>query len=104
MVRSMPEALAPVSGCWVRRRGTKTPLGLVLDREKGEDDWRLKVSWGNGLPEWVRLRDVEAGLQPGWTVQDIPLSTTRAPMGTGRIVSRRALGGREQFLVQLDDD
>src|SRR5262249_47101361 len=34
----------------------------------------------------------------------VPLSTTRRPLGPGRVVGRRSLGGRDQVLVQLDDD
>jgi hypothetical protein len=98
-----PEDLVPVMGCWVRRRNARF-LGEVRDHRDGDCGLQIKVRWGTGKEEWVGLADIESGLQIGWTVQDIPCSTTRRTLGVGRVVARRALGGREQILVQLDED
>ncbi len=98
------EMLVPVEGCWVRRRGSKTPLGFVHDRRSTRDEWELRIDWGNGSREWVPLAMLECGIQLHWAVQDIPLTTTRDPLGPGRVVGKRQLGGREQVLVQLDSD
>lgn len=98
------EALIPVEGCWVRRRGSSGLLGHVRERRERADCWELKIAWGNGNEEWIVISDLECGFQLDWAVQDIPLSTTRVPLGPGRIVGRRKLGGRDQLLVQLDED
>lgn len=102
--RSGAEELVPIVGSWVRRRATDTPLGQVRDRRTVHGKFQLKINWGAPPDEWVDLVDVTCGFQVGWTVQDEPLSATRAPLGPGRIVARRTLGGREQLLVQLDND
>ncbi|MGC2461070.1 MAG: DEAD/DEAH box helicase [Steroidobacteraceae bacterium] len=98
-----PELLVPVQGCWVRRRNTNQ-LGDVRDRRDADTGCQLKVRWAGGLEEWVSLGDTHSGFQLGWAVQDVPVSATRRPLGTGRIVGNRTLGRREQILVQLDDD
>src|SRR5690348_9395615 len=98
-----PESLIPVQGCWVRQRNTKQ-IGDVRDHMSTEKGSRLRVRWASGSEEWVLLGDIQSGFQLGWAVQDIPVSTTRRTLGTGRVVGNRLLGGREQVLVQLDDD
>jgi superfamily II DNA or RNA helicase len=98
------EDLVPVEGCWVCRRGDTTKVGMVRERRERPDGPQLMVNWGNGEDKWVALADLQCGFRNGWAVQDIPLSATRKPLGPGRIVGRRELGGREQILVQLDDD
>jgi superfamily II DNA or RNA helicase len=40
---------------------------------------------------------------PRFEVQDVPLSTTRGPLGPGRVVGTRRLGGRQQALVHLNE-
>lgn len=97
------EDLVPVMGCWVRRRDAQL-LGEVREHRNGNSGLQIKVRWGAGREEWVALADIVSGLQIGWAVQDIPWSTTRRTLGVGRVVARRALGGREQILVQLDED
>jgi superfamily II DNA or RNA helicase len=95
--------LVPVSGCWVRSRNAQQ-LGEVRDHRSGVSGLQIKVRWGAGIEEWLSLADVEPGFQIGWAVQDIPLSASRRSLGTGQVVGRRALGRRQQILVQLDDD
>ncbi|MDW8444626.1 MAG: hypothetical protein RML45_10275 [Acetobacteraceae bacterium] len=67
------------------------------------EHWALDVRWADGSIERVPLSELACGIQPGWCVQDVPLSTVRHPLETGRAVQRRLLGGREQILVQWDD-
>ncbi len=98
-----PDILVPVPKCWVRPKGSPKPIGLVMDRREMEGGWQLKVDWLNGSHEWVPLADLGCGLQVGWEVQDVPLSATRMPLGTGTVQAVRTLGGREQCLVQLHD-
>jgi ERCC4-related helicase len=64
----------------------------------------IKVRWAAEAEEWVSLAEIECGFQDGWTVQDMPLSTSRRSLGKGQVVGRRTLGGRQQVLVQLDND
>ncbi len=97
------EHLIPVAGCWVRRRNTQS-IGEVRDRRSANSGLQIKVRWGDRREEWLPLADVQTGLQLDWCVQDVPLSTTRRSLGVGRIVARRVLGGREQMLVQLDEN
>jgi superfamily II DNA or RNA helicase len=100
------ETLLPVEGCWVQRRGdATTKTGTVRERRDAPGGPQIKVKWANGgADDWIPLSSLQCGLQTGWTVQDIPVSTTRKPLGPGRIVGRRELGGREQILVQLDEN
>ncbi len=99
------EVLLPIKGCWVRRRGgLKGPLGRVEEvNSNGATSNQVKVIWGQGESEWLNVDELEAGFQPKWAVQDVPLSATRKPLGQGRVVGKRTLGGRHQILVQLDD-
>lgn len=97
------EPLVPVDGCWVSRRGTKEPLGIVLGRRSSGSDWQLRVNWAGKEEGWVGLKEVQSGFQNGWTVQDVPLSAVRKPLGPGCVVGRRRLGGREHLLVQLEE-
>lgn len=104
----MHESPVPVEGCWVKRRRIphhgKPPLGQVLGRHIEDASATLEVRWGSGRTEWVDMRELRSGYQLGWAVQDVPVSATRRPLGTGRVVGRRELGGRDQILVQLDGD
>ncbi|BBK36781.1 helicase [Allostella sp. ATCC 35155] len=100
----MTDPILPVEGCWVVRRGSKEPLlGLVNRRLQNSQGWMLEVNWVPGGPEWVPLSDVRCGIQRGWTVQDIPVSAVRKPLGMGDTVETRLLGRREQILVQWHD-
>lgn len=99
----MSEPLVPIEGCWVCRRSAPARLGIVEERRLERERWVLLVRWGDGSREAVPLAELGCGLQPGWTVQDVPLSTVRRPLGTGKVVQKRELAGREQVLVQWDD-
>jgi superfamily II DNA or RNA helicase len=68
-----------------------------------EDGWQIKVDWLNGAQDWLPVSGVGCGLQVGWDVQDVPVSTTRIPLGPGIIQAIRSLGHREQCLVQLHE-
>ncbi len=99
------EVLFPVTGCWVKRRCTKGPLGRVEEVHRNESaSNQVKVNWGQGEPEWLVVDELEPGFQRKWTVQDVPVSATRKSLGQGRVVGKRELGGRHQLLVQLDDN
>ena len=64
----------------------------------------VHVSWGRTDHQWLPLDRLRSGFQLGWFVQDVPHSTTRRPLGEGRVVGSREIGRREQVLVQFDDD
>ena len=99
------ESLVPVVGSWVMCRDTQPRmLGQVEDRRPGKDGHQVKVRWGNGDIEWHDPRRLDSGFGLGWAVQDVPVSTTRMSLGPGTVVGRRELGGRQQILVQLDED
>lgn len=98
------DILIPIEGGWVCRLGTTGPLGCVLGHRNIDERIEIKVAWKSSDQEWVPLSDLKSGFQSGWTVQDVPISATRRSLGQGRIIGRRELGGREQLLVQLDDD
>ena len=99
------EVLFPVKGCWVKRRGSKEPLGCVEEvNSNGLESRQVKVHWGQGEREWLNAGELESGFQAKWAVQDVPVSATRKSLGQGRVVGKRELGGRHQLLVQLDDD
>ncbi|MEX2453617.1 MAG: DEAD/DEAH box helicase [Rhodospirillaceae bacterium] len=98
------ETLVPVEGCWVQRLSKEGGLGRVVQRQETDNGWRLRIDWGDARHEWAPLPELRCGLQPGWAVQDVPLSTTRRPLGPARVVNYRRIGDREQILVQLDAD
>jgi hypothetical protein len=98
------DRLVLVEGCWVRRRGTRAPLGNVLRVVRNGNGWLLRVRWGVGKEEWVGLDQVQSGFEPGFTVQDVPLSATRRTLGAGRVLETRLIAGREQVQVQFDDN
>jgi superfamily II DNA or RNA helicase len=78
-------------------------LGLVKDRRQEADGWKLKVQWFPEGFEWIPLDQLMSGIQLGWTVQDIPTSAVRRPLGVGETLATRELGKREQILVQWHD-
>jgi superfamily II DNA or RNA helicase len=98
------EVLIPIDGCWVRRPGANGALGFVLGNRKVGERVELQVAWGSSDKEWIPVTSLRCGFQLDWTVQDVPISATRKSLGQGRVIGRRELGGREQLLVQLDDD
>ena len=99
----MREFLSPVPGGWVRRRD-RSEYGRVQKVVPGNSGVDLIVEWH---PERrirrVPLADVKCGLQLGMTVQDIPHSRVRRPLGEGDIVELRRLGNREQALVDFPE-
>ena len=100
----LPDVLIPVEGCWVCRRDTKGPPGCVLGHRKSGENIEMRVAWNSSHKEWVRLTDLRCAFRREWTVQDIPISATRKPLGQGKIIGQRELGGREQVLVQFEED
>ena len=94
--------LTPVTGCFVKI-SNNNELGQVLDRRAGRETDEGKVGWRDGRETWHRADAVESGLQHGWRVQDVPVSTTRRTLGPGQVVATRTIGGREQHLVQLEE-
>lgn len=97
------EPLVPVINCFVCKRDDRSLIGVVIDRAHARDRWQIRVQWSTGTQEWIGLEHLACGLQPGWAVQDVPLSAVRQTLGIGRAVQTRPLGGREQVLVQWDD-
>ena len=93
----------PVEGCWVRRRGTKEPLGRVVKRPTEKSSLKVKVEWPDRRKEWLDISDLESGLQKDWAVQDVPISATRKPLGKGIVVGQHKIGSSDMCLVQLDD-
>jgi ERCC4-related helicase len=100
----MIEELTPVTGCWVRRRGTNGPAGRIIKNRQNGLGLEVKVAWPKSTHAWHVPGDLEAAFKAGWTVQDVPASTTRRSRGLGQIVGQRTLGERQQLLVQLHDD
>ena len=98
------EQLIPVEGCWVRRCIGDRTIGQVLEHRVSNGGLDVSVAWGPTRQQWVPLDSLRSGFQVGWFVQDVPRSTTRRPLGEGRVVGRREIGRREQVLVQFDDD
>jgi ERCC4-related helicase len=97
------EPLVPVIDCFVSKRNDRNLIGVVIDRVHARDGWQIRVQWSTGTQEWIGLEHLACGFQPGWAVQDVPLSAVRQTLGIGRAVQTRPLGGREQVLVQWDD-
>lgn len=95
-------SLVPIPDCWVCRKTDRKRLGVVVDRALEAERWWLDVRWADGSVERIPLTELACGIQPGWTVQDVPLSAVRRSLGAGRAVQSRVLAGREQILVQWD--
>ncbi len=98
------ERLIPTEGCWVRRRTEDRALGRVLGSRQRQDSVELKIDWSGRRVQWEPLENLRCGFQVKWTVQDVPLSATRRTLGIGTVVGVRNLAGREQVLVQWNDD
>ena len=99
-----PDRLIPGKDCWVVKSDDKTQLGCVKEHRNTEHKIEIFVEWNPNTSEWIPLEKLGSGFQPGWTVQDVPLSNTRKPLGEGRVIGMRELGGRQQVLVQLYKD
>ena len=95
------QLLIPIEGCWVRQHNRPELLGHVVDHRRSDGKVQVKVQWHQNAT-WVDVTDLKSGFQPGWYVQDVPVSTTRRALGPSRVVGRRVLGDREQLLVQHD--
>lgn len=95
------QPLIPVEGCFVAD-GSNGPLGQVTDRRVSDARAEVRVRWADGTHTWRGVDTLSTGLQRGWLVQDVPLTTTRRSLGPGRVVGTRKLGGRQQHLVQLE--
>jgi hypothetical protein len=93
----------PVEGCWVQTLDESPRLGIVLRSRRPNGRWEVEVQWGDRSRTWRSLDDIGCGFQPGWEVQDVPISQTRRSLGRGRVGEKRTLAGREQVLVQLAD-
>jgi superfamily II DNA or RNA helicase len=102
-VNELNDACPPVEGCWVQTLGEKPRLGIVQRSRQPNGRWEVEVHWGSGEPSWMAVERLACGLQPGWEVQDIPVSQTRTSLGRGRVEAVRRLGSREQVLLQLAD-
>ena len=102
MNSNMLPPLIPGENCCVSHPADKRILGVVGEHkvENGRD--YVRVKWGSkGTPEWHPVSDLRSGFHEGQIVQDRPKSNTRQPLGTGTVVSTRALAGRDMVLVQL---
>lgn len=89
----------PIIDCWVARPNARHRIGRVA---KHLEHNAIMVDFGpDSSPETIPEGDWVCGLQPGFTVQDVPLSASRRTLGTGTIVNLRAIGGAEQAAVQL---
>lgn len=97
--KAMPK---PVEGTWVRRHG-ETRIGRVLASDGDGADAVLTVEWGDGRSR-EPLSALQSGIQPGFTVQDIPTSIGRRTLGVGRVRAIRRLAGMDQALVQWQAD
>jgi ERCC4-related helicase len=102
-MKSLDDTPAPVEGCWVRTISDSPRLGIVLKSRRPNGSWEVEVHWGEGQPTWMAIDQLACGFQPGWEIQDIPVSQTRTSLGRGRVGAVRMLAGREQVLVHLAD-
>ena len=59
------EVLFPVTGCWVKRLGSKEPLGQVEEvSSNGLESRQVKVHWGQGKSEWLGIGELESDSRP----------------------------------------
>lgn len=92
----------PIEGTWVRRQG-ETRIGRVLAVAGEGEGTTLTVDWGDGETREA-LSAVVSGMQPGFAVQDVPVSIGRRGLGVGRIRAVRRLAEVDQALVQWQSD
>jgi len=102
-MKGLDEAPTPVEGCWVQTRGAAPRLGIVQRCRRPNGRWEAEVHWGDGQPTWIAVDHLACGFQPGWEIQDVPVSQTRTSLGRGRVEAVRTLASREQVLVQIAD-
>jgi superfamily II DNA or RNA helicase len=86
----------PVVGCWIREPGANR-LAQVVGHLAGN---RISVTYGDGSGP-VTLSDWECGIQPGFVVQDSPISNARRTLGVGTAIAVRRIADWEQVSVQL---
>lgn len=97
------ERLIPTAGCWVRHVESRD-LGRVRGHRRRGDSVELEIEWPGGRVRWEPLEVLRSGFQVTWTVQDVPCSASRNTLGVGTVLNVRNLAGREQVLVQWNDD
>lgn len=99
------EVLTPIVGCWVVKRGAeKLRRGVVRSVERIDGQAQLTVAWAGGAQTQEKVADLCNGFEAGWSVEDVPLSATRASFGRSQVLSTRRLAGRDQVLVQTEED
>jgi len=89
----------PIIDCWVARPNARHRIGRVASHfEHGA----ILVDFGpDTAPETLSDGDWVCGLQPGFVVQDVPLSAARHSLGIGTIIALRQIAGAEQAAVQF---
>lgn len=89
----------PVKGAWVTVDGE---LGVAWNTRTNGSEICLQVKFvSRGQLQWVNLREVRGGFQPGMEVQDVPVSRTRKSLGEGTVLKTRRIGTRDQVLVEF---
>ena len=106
MISNQPTGiLTPVEGCCVihvdQERYRKT-RGIVVGHDYAGQAVSVQVQWGRArVVEWHPSSELRCGFRTGMVVQDIPNSNTRRTLGPGSVLEVKAIGGREQVVVQL---
>ncbi len=94
--------LIPVLDCCVHH--PDYGLGVVRNNKGAENSGIVAVFWFNDQEAGVcPVEDLRCGFRPGHTVQDVPRSNARKPLGMGTVREIRTIAGREQVSVQLND-
>ncbi len=103
---SQDQMLLPISGCCVQHKDDESKkMGVVTKSPAIADTNCVLVKW---LEENRSTREnpdnLKSGFRYGMPVEDIPLSNTRRTLGIGTVLSVRSIAGRNQILVQFDND
>ncbi|MGO3927083.1 DEAD/DEAH box helicase [Rhodopseudomonas pseudopalustris] len=93
--------LVPIVGSWICKRDDPDKIGVVLHVANRNGRTAIEADFGPFGRSWIAQHEWGSGLRPGFTVQDIPLSSVRRTLGTGTVVEIRELATREQALVQF---
>ncbi len=96
--------LIPVQNSWVKwtHQNGAEKIGRVEAAIPRTDGVHVKVKWhGNQESCLVPLSELRSGFKINMDVQDVPNSRTRKSFGEGIIVKTRAIGGRDQVLVDF---